>query len=86
MNHAIPGVNAGYITRNKLLEDHLRVQQQAVSRVLMAPAMRAVTKPGPVKTWLGPGAGRRLKTEADAAFEARAIGSVRAKETRNLAA
>jgi integrase len=26
MNHAIPGVNAGYITRQKLLEDHLRAQ------------------------------------------------------------
>ncbi|RNJ41505.1 hypothetical protein DNR46_33145 [Mesorhizobium japonicum] len=24
MNHSIPGVNAGYITRNKLLSDHLR--------------------------------------------------------------
>jgi hypothetical protein len=22
MNHAVPGVNAGYITRHKLLEDH----------------------------------------------------------------
>lgn len=28
MNHAIPGVNAGYITRHKLLEGHLRSQQQ----------------------------------------------------------
>jgi hypothetical protein len=26
MNHAIPGVNAGYITRAKILEDHLRSQ------------------------------------------------------------
>jgi integrase len=86
MNHAIPGVNAGYITRNKLLEDHLRIQQQSVSRVLMAPAMKAAGKPGPVKDWLAPGAGRRLKIEADAAFEARTIGSVRAKEIRNLAA
>jgi hypothetical protein len=31
MNHAIPRVNAGYITRHKLLEDHLRSQQQAIS-------------------------------------------------------
>jgi hypothetical protein len=29
MNHSIPGVNAGYITRHKLLEDHLRRPQQA---------------------------------------------------------
>jgi hypothetical protein len=26
MNHAVPGVNAGYITRSKLLSDHLRRQ------------------------------------------------------------
>ncbi|MER9242640.1 hypothetical protein [Mesorhizobium sp. M0633] len=31
MNHSIPGVNAGYITRNKLLSDHLRQQQEAIS-------------------------------------------------------
>lgn len=31
MNHAIQGVNAGYITRHKLLEDHLRQQQQTIS-------------------------------------------------------
>jgi hypothetical protein len=35
MNHAIPGVNSGYITRHKLLEDHLRAQQQAISDVIM---------------------------------------------------
>jgi integrase len=31
MNHAVPGVNAGYITRNKLLSDHLRQQQEMIS-------------------------------------------------------
>jgi hypothetical protein len=35
MNHSIPGVNAGYITRNKLLRDHLRIQQEAVSRKMI---------------------------------------------------
>jgi site-specific recombinase XerD len=35
MNHAIPGVNSGYITRHKLLEDHLRHQQQAISNVIL---------------------------------------------------
>ncbi|MER9232899.1 hypothetical protein NKI56_12465 [Mesorhizobium sp. M0622] len=34
MNHAIPGVNAGYISRHKLLEDHLRIQQQAISATM----------------------------------------------------
>jgi integrase len=35
MNHAIQGVNAGYITRHKLLEDHLRHQQQAISDMIV---------------------------------------------------
>jgi integrase len=32
MNHTVPGVNAGYITRSKLLGDHLRQQQEMISR------------------------------------------------------
>jgi integrase len=36
MNHAVPGVNAGYITRHKFLEDHLRRQQQAISSAAFA--------------------------------------------------
>jgi hypothetical protein len=36
MNHAITGVNAGYITRNKLLNGHLRQQQEAISRMIVA--------------------------------------------------
>jgi integrase len=35
MKHSIPGVNAGYITRNKLLSDHLRQQQEAISRRIL---------------------------------------------------
>lgn len=31
MNHTVPGVNEGYITRNKLLNDHLRQQQERIS-------------------------------------------------------
>jgi integrase len=31
LNHTVPGVNAGYITRNKLLGDHLRQQQERIS-------------------------------------------------------
>jgi hypothetical protein len=38
MNHSIPGVNAGYITRNKLLRDHLRNQQEAISRKIIETA------------------------------------------------
>ena len=33
MNHSLPGVNAGYITRDRLLRDHLRQQQQRISEL-----------------------------------------------------
>jgi integrase len=35
MNHSVSGVNAGYITRNKLLNNHLRWQQEAISRHIL---------------------------------------------------
>lgn len=35
MNHSLPNVNVGYITRHKLLLDHLRKQQQAVSSLVV---------------------------------------------------
>jgi hypothetical protein len=35
MNHSLPGVNAGYITRGKLV-DHLRVEQERLSRFILA--------------------------------------------------
>ena len=35
MNHSLPGVNAGYITRDRLLRDHLRGQQQRVSNLVV---------------------------------------------------
>lgn len=73
MNHALPGVNAGYITRHKLLEDHLRVQQQAVSQVLMVVAVKSAEQPGPIADWLRPGAGRRLSARASIGLNDRAV-------------
>jgi len=35
MNHSVPGVNAGYINRSKLLSDHLRQQQEMISRKMV---------------------------------------------------
>jgi hypothetical protein len=35
MNHSLPGVNAGYITRDSLLQDHLRKQQERISKVIV---------------------------------------------------
>lgn len=36
MNHAIAGVNEGYITRDKLLNDLLRVQQEKLSAQILS--------------------------------------------------
>jgi hypothetical protein len=35
MNHSLPGVNAGYITRDRLLKVHLRQQQQRISELVV---------------------------------------------------
>lgn len=35
MNHSLPGVNAGYITRARLLGDHLRSAQERLSQCVM---------------------------------------------------
>ncbi len=35
MNHRLPGVNAGYITRDKLMSDHLRSTQQKLSSYIV---------------------------------------------------
>ena len=53
MNHAIPGVNAGYITRHKLLEDHLRTQQQAISSAVFAALGKPLNHPPAIRDWLG---------------------------------
>jgi site-specific recombinase XerD len=59
MNHAIPGVNAGYITRHKLIEDHLRSQQQAISCAVFAVIGTSLTKRQALRDWLVRGAARR---------------------------
>ena len=68
MNHAIPGVNGGYITREKIVEDHLRSQQQAISGVVFGPIREHVGKPGPLRDWLGPRATRRAIDNAASRF------------------
>ncbi len=59
MNHSLPGVNEGYITRHKLLEDHLRHQQQAISRVMFGPIRDGIAKSGAIRLLLGPRAARK---------------------------
>lgn len=41
MNHSLPGVNEGYITRDKLLNDLLRKQQERISAVILKQAAKA---------------------------------------------
>ena len=56
MNHSIPGVNAGYITRHKLLEDHLRRQQQAISSAAFAALGAPHIENGVLRAWHSRGA------------------------------
>jgi integrase len=60
MNHSIPGVNAGYITRHKLLGDHLRHQQQAISSAMFACVDALSHQNEVVRVWLGRGGARRM--------------------------
>src|SRR5215813_3845379 len=53
MNHSLPGVNAGYITRDRLLRDHLRHQQQRISE-LVVDSVAVKGDPSLVR-WLGSG-------------------------------
>jgi integrase len=53
MNHAVPGVNAGYVTRHKLLEDHLRGQRQAVSSAMFVALRTTVADDQSLRDWLG---------------------------------
>ncbi|MBB3810108.1 integrase arm-type DNA-binding domain-containing protein [Pseudochelatococcus contaminans] len=73
MNHSIPGVNAGYITRHKLLEDHLRAQQQAISDIILKTVGDAVTKDAGLRDWLGKGATRRSILRAKTEFAKREV-------------
>ncbi|MFG1224284.1 tyrosine-type recombinase/integrase [Xanthobacter wiegelii] len=73
MNHSIPGVNAGYITRHKLLEDHLRTQQQAVSTTIFNALREATSKDEKLVAWLALGATRRTIRRAKDEFAKREV-------------
>jgi hypothetical protein len=64
MNHAIPGVNAGYITRHKLLEDHLRNQQQAISSAVFAAIESSLVQSQALRNWLRRRANQRATPSA----------------------
>lgn len=73
MNHSVPGVNSGYITRHKLLEDHLRTQQQAISDIIFSAVGDALAKHPDVHGWLGAGAARRQIARSREEFQKREI-------------
>lgn len=63
MNHALPGVNSGYITRAKLMRDHLRTQQERLSAYFLKAALGREHRPEEaLLRWLN-GGGRGLLEE-----------------------
>jgi hypothetical protein len=51
MNHIVPGVNAGDITRAKLLGDHLRAVQEGLSAFIIDHGLRRKGGTPPERTW-----------------------------------
>jgi integrase len=60
MNHAVPGVNAGYVTRSKILQDHLRSQQQAISDAVFAALGNDRVENPRIRNWIARGAVRQM--------------------------
>lgn len=53
MNHSFPGVNAGYITRSKLMADHLRQQQEKLSTLIIGAVVGRGRRPSALLSrWL----------------------------------
>lgn len=53
MNHSLPGVNAGYITRSKLMADHLRQQQEKLSNLIVGTVVGRGRRPSALLSrWL----------------------------------
>ena len=53
MNHSFPGVNAGYITRSKLMSDHLRSAQEKISAVIVGAVVGQGRRPSAkLSRWL----------------------------------
>jgi integrase len=64
MNHSVAGVNAGYITRSKLLNNHLRWQQEAISREIFGACLsQSGDKAAASRIWLTQPSRRLLMNE-----------------------
>ncbi|WP_426439278.1 integrase arm-type DNA-binding domain-containing protein [Bradyrhizobium genosp. P] len=71
MNHSLPGVNAGYITRDRLLRDHLRSQQQRISELVVHSV--AVERDPSLVRWLGSGKVEEITCSAHPVGQSRAV-------------
>lgn len=67
MNHSLPGVNAGYITRAKLVHSHLRAAQQQISDTVFGTLNR---DDGNGEAWPRTSAKTLLRTEFPARLDA----------------
>jgi hypothetical protein len=71
MNHSLPGVNAGYITRDRLLRDHLRQQQQRISeRVIHSVAGERARS---LFRWLGSGKIEEIAGQTEAGDQSETV-------------
>ena len=60
MNHSLPGVNAGYITRHRLLGDHPRKQQQVISSTVVAAIRTELGESDGIRHWLTSASARQF--------------------------
>jgi integrase len=64
MNHALPGVNGGYINRNKLVEVYLRSQQQRITSTIFQSLGDARVENPNLLNWIGRGPARQIALNA----------------------
>jgi integrase len=74
MNHSLPGVNSGYLTRHRLTGDHLRKQQQTISSTMFAAIKADAHDPRSVRNWMRLPAAKvvAIRVQSLAAFQFRA--------------
>jgi len=67
MNHSVQGVNPGYITRSKLIADHLRQQQEKISQLIVGSVVGRGRRPSALLSrWLSSTSRALLKDLLDA--------------------
>jgi hypothetical protein len=67
MNHSVQGVNPGYITRSKLIADHLRQQQEKISQLILGSVVGHGRRPSTILSrWINSTSRALLKDLLDA--------------------